>query len=106
MADEKPLKLTITPVDSSLPPVSVLFNPNAYTIVKPVTWTVQQPTSASAGETQPLLNAPTLVFGGGGSRTLTLELIFDVTEPIDEEPIQDVRTKTNAIVPVKPSAPL
>ena len=98
MADEKPQKLTITPVDSSLPPISVLFNPSSYTIVKPVTWTVQQPASDSAGETQPLLNAPTLVFGGGGSRTLTLELIFDVTEPIDDEPIQDVRTKTNAIV--------
>jgi len=98
MADEKPQKLTITPVDSSLPPVSVLFNPNSYTIVKPVTWTVQRPDSGAAGDTQPLLNAPTLVFGGGGSRTLTLELIFDVTEPIDDEPIKDVRTKTNAIV--------
>ena len=98
MADEKPQKLTITPVDSSLPPVSVLFNPTSYTIVKPVTWSVQRPESDSAGETQPLLNAPTLVFGGGGSRTLTLELLFDVTEPIDGQAVPDVRAKTNAIV--------
>lgn len=98
MAHEKPQKLTIKPIDSSLAPVSVMFNPTQYTIVKPITWTVQRPESDSAGETQPLLNAPTLVFGGGGSRTLTLELMFDVTEPIDGQTIQDVRTKTNAIV--------
>jgi nucleoid-associated protein YgaU len=98
VADEKPQKLTIKPVDSSLAPVSVMFNPTQYTIVKPITWTVQRPESDSAGDTQPLLNAPTLVFGGGGSRTLTLELVFDVTEPIDGQTIQDVRTKTNAIV--------
>jgi len=98
VANEKPQKLTIKPIDSSLTPVSVMFNPTQYTIVKPITWTVQRPESDSAGETQPLLNAPTLVFGGGGSRTLTLELVFDVTEPIDGQTIQDVRTKTNAIV--------
>jgi nucleoid-associated protein YgaU len=98
VADEKPQKLTIKPIDSSLAPVSVMFNPTQYTIVKPITWTVQRPESDSAGDTQPLLNAPTLVFGGGGSRTLTLELVFDVTEPIDGQTIQDVRTKTNAIV--------
>jgi nucleoid-associated protein YgaU len=98
VANEKPQKLTIKPIDSSLGPVSVMFNPTQYTIVKPITWTVQRPESDSAGETQPLLNAPTLVFGGGGSRTLTLELVFDVTEPIDGQTIQDVRTKTNAIV--------
>jgi hypothetical protein len=98
VADEKPQKLTIRAIDSSLPSVSVLFNPNSYTIVKPVTWSVQRPDSDSAGETQPVLNAPTLVFGGGGSRTLTLELLFDVTEPIDGQTIQDVRTKTNGIV--------
>ena len=98
MANEKPQKLTIKPIDSSLTPVSVMFNPTQYTIVKPITWTVQRPESDSAGETQPLLNAPTLVFGGGGSRTLTLELVFDVTEPIDGQTIQDVRTKTNAVV--------
>ena len=98
MADEKPQKLVIKPIDSSLAPVSVLFNPTSYTITKPVTWSVQTPTSGSAGETQPVLNAPTLVFGGGGSRTLNLELLFDVTEPIDGETIDDVREKTNAIV--------
>jgi hypothetical protein len=98
MADEKPKKLSIRPLDSSLPTVTVLFNPSSYTIVKPVTWSGPRTASGSAGETQPLLNAPTLVFGGGGSRTLTLELLFDVTEPIDGQTIQDVRTKTDAIV--------
>ena len=98
MADENPQKLTIKPIDSSLPPVTALFNPNSYTIVKPVTWSVQRPDSASAGETQPLLNAPTLVFGGGGTRSLTFELMFDVTEAIDGQPVQDVRAKTNAVV--------
>jgi LysM repeat protein len=98
MADEKPQKLLITPIDSNLAPVSVLFNPTSYTIVKPVTWTVQRPESDSAGDSQPLLNAPTLVFGGGGSRTLSLELLFDVTEPIDGQVIADVRAKTNAVV--------
>jgi hypothetical protein len=98
VADEKPQKLTIKPIDSSLPPVTALFNPSSYTIVKPVTWSVQKPQSGSSGDTQPLLNAPTLVFGGGGSRTLTFELLFDVTEPIGDQPIKDVRTKTNAVV--------
>jgi contractile injection system tube protein/LysM domain-containing protein len=86
---EKEGKLIIKPLDSDLPEVAVLFNPNSYTITKPVTWTG----SADRG-----LNAPTLVFGGGGSRTLTLELFFDVTEPVDGNVITDVRDKTNAIV--------
>lgn len=95
---EKPQKLTIRPIDSALPPVSVLFNPTAYTIVKPVTWSEPDSDSEADGDTQPLLNAPPLVFGGGGSRTLTLDLLFDVTQPVDGQAIQDVRTKTNEIV--------
>jgi hypothetical protein len=98
VADTNSLKLTITPEGQGLVPVSVMFNPNAYTIVKPVTWNVPQPSSSSGGATQKRLNAPTLEFGGGGSRVLTLELLFDVTEPVDSTPIADVRTKTNAIV--------
>jgi Contractile injection system tube protein/LysM domain len=92
-------KLRIKPLSpSSLPEVSVLFNPNAYVIVKPVTWNVPQASSGSTGQTDRSVNAPTLVFGGGGSRQLTLELLFDVTEPIDDVPIADVRTLTNDIV--------
>jgi hypothetical protein len=86
---EKEGKLIIKPLDSDLPEITVLFNPNSYTITKPVTWT---------GTSDRGLNAPTLVFGGGGSRQLTLDLFFDVTEPVDGTPIKDVRDKTNAIV--------
>jgi hypothetical protein len=89
MALEKDKKLRIKPLDSGLPEISVLFNPNAYSVVKPVTWT---------GEASRGLNAPSLDFGGGGSRQLTLELFFDVTEPIDGVPIKDVRQKTNEVV--------
>jgi nucleoid-associated protein YgaU len=92
-------KLRIKPLSpSALPEVSVLFNPNAYVIVKPVTWSVPQASSGGGGQTDRSVNAPTLVFGGGGSRQLTLELLFDVTEPIDDVPIADVRTLTNDIV--------
>lgn len=91
-------KLRIKPLSpSSLPEVSVLFNPNAYVIVKPVTWSVPQATS-DGSETDRSVNAPTLVFGGGGSRLLTLELLFDVSEPVNDVPVADVRTLTNAIV--------
>jgi hypothetical protein len=86
---EKEGKLIIKPLDSDLPEIAVLFNPNSYSITKPVVWT---------GTNDRGLNAPSLVFGGGGSRTLTMELLFDVTEPIDGKVIKDVRDKTNAVV--------
>jgi nucleoid-associated protein YgaU len=38
------------------------------------------------------------VFGGGGSRQLTLDLFFDVTEPVGGVMVKDVREKTDAIV--------
>jgi nucleoid-associated protein YgaU len=41
------------------------------------------------------VNAPTLNFGGGGSRELTLDLFFDVTENPD---VEDVRQETDKIV--------
>jgi contractile injection system tube protein/LysM domain-containing protein len=98
VADEKPQKLLIKPIKSSLPPISVPFNPTSYEIVKPVSWSAPA-TMGSKRRTQPLLNAPTLVFGGGGSRILTLDLLFDVTESDDDgNVIADVRTKTNAVV--------
>jgi hypothetical protein len=91
-------KLSIKPLSpSALPEIAVLFNPNSYTIVKPVTWTPPPTSAATEGQTDRKVNAPTLVFGGGGSRQLTLELFFDVTEPIDDETIEDVREKTNEI---------
>ncbi len=92
-------KLTIRPLPpSKLPPILVLFNPNAYSITKAVTWTA--PASASGGNTQTsrAVNAPLLEFGGGASRQLTLELFFDVTEPLERFTTDDVRNETNKVV--------
>ena len=91
-------KLKITPLSpSSLSPggIEVLFNPNSYSISKPVTWTQPQPAAGAARQTYRDLDAPPLVFGGGGARTLTLQLFFDVTE---NGPDADVRKETNMIV--------
>lgn len=95
-------KLHIKPMPpSGLAAFDVLFNPNTYSIVKPVTWSPQRAASATgadASATNRDLDAPPLEYGGGGSRTLTLQLFFDVTEPIDGREIADVREETNKIV--------
>ncbi len=100
-------KLKITPVkkegkqlvwDSEWEVVTVLFNPNSYSITKTVSWNPPQPSSGGRGETQRRTNAPILTFGGGGSRQLTLELFFDVTEPINGIPVADVRQETDKVV--------
>jgi nucleoid-associated protein YgaU len=106
MVLETPTKLTIKPLPpSKLPEITVQFNPTAYSITKPVTWSPQSSTGTSASTasttqsaTQINLNAPVLQFGGGGSRTLVLELFFDVTEPVEGKPVDDVRQLTNKIV--------
>ena len=91
-------KLKITPLSpSTLAPggVEVLFNPNTYSISKTVSWT---PPVITPGATPPNyrdLDAPPVVFGGGGARTLTLQLFFDVTELGQDA---DVRLETNKIV--------
>ena len=79
--------------------IPVLFNPNSYSITKTVTWSPPPSSTGSRARTQNKLNAPILSFGGGGSRQLTLELFFDVTE-LSAQPGQavDVRTETNKIV--------
>jgi hypothetical protein len=87
-------KLQITRLDQNIAKkearrFSVLFNPTSYSITSSVTWTPQ-------GSRK--LNAPALTYGGGASRTLTLELFYDVTEPIDGRRIDDVRQETNKIV--------
>jgi nucleoid-associated protein YgaU len=93
-------KLKIVPQPPSrLGEIEVLFNPTAYSISKSVTW--NPPENANGGEqskTQRALNAPILTFGGGDSRQLTLELMFDVTEPINGRIIDDVRQETNKIL--------
>jgi hypothetical protein len=96
-----PEKLEITPLSpSKLAKIAVMFNPNAYSITKTVRWDPPTPPTRTPGEqslpTQMKLNAPTLTFGGGGSRQLTLELFFDVTEPVLGE--RDVREETSKIV--------
>ena len=85
-------KLTITPLakdGSLLSPITVLFNPTSYAITKTVAW------GSDGSRTH---NAPMLTFNGGGSRQLTLELFYDVTEPINGQQLDDVRVKTNEIV--------
>jgi Contractile injection system tube protein len=93
-------KLKIVPQPPSrLGEIEVLFNPTAYSISKSVTW--NPPENSNGGEqskTQRALNAPILTFGGGDSRQLTLELMFDVTEPINGRIIDDVRQETNKIL--------
>lgn len=101
-------KLTITPFSKKgdrydrLPAIPVLFNPESYSISKSVTWSPPQSSSGSNARTQSKVNAPTISFGGGGSRQLSLELFFDVTGPIEQNgrkvPIADVRQETNKIV--------
>ena len=106
MVLETPTKLKIKPLPpSKLPEITVQFNPTAYSITKPVTWSSQSSTGTSASTasttqsaTQINLNAPVLQFGGGGSRNLVLELFFDVTEPVEGKPVDDVRQLTNKIV--------
>ena len=93
------VKLRIKPLaPSKLKEISVLFNPNSYSIRKSVTWGPPQTLTGKRSQTQRKVNAPTLTFGGGGSRQLTLELFFDVTEPVNGKKIDDVRKKTDKIV--------
>ena len=87
-------KLEMTPLDKNRVKIEakrfwVLFNPTSYSISTSVTWVPQ-------GSRE--LNAPPLTYGGGASRTLTLELFYDVTEPIDGTRIDDVRKETNKVV--------
>lgn len=87
-------KLEMTPLNKNGAKVEakrfkVLFNPTTYSIGSSVTW---------GAEASRQLNAPALTYGGGASRTLTLELFYDVTEPIDGVWIDDVRKETNKVV--------
>lgn len=94
-------KLTITPFSKQgqrleARKVSVLFNPNSYSITKTVKWSPPQNSTSGAAGPERHVNAPTLVFGGGDSRQLTLELFFDITEPTKRQ--KDVREETDKLV--------
>jgi len=103
MAELTKLKFTPRP-PSNLQPFDVLFNPTSYSVTKSVVWTQQAATSATTGTvsgtgtvtpaTNRELDAPPLVFGGGGARLLNLQLFCDVTEG----PQTDVREVTRQLV--------
>jgi hypothetical protein len=63
-------KATITNLDTNHK-ITVMFNPTEYTIAKSNTW-----------QAKPIVgkNVPKLDFTGGGSRTLSIELMLDVFE--------------------------
>jgi len=83
-------KLQIEPLDNvAIQPFKVMFNPNTYSISKNITWT---------GATSPEINAPTLSFSGADGRTLSLELFYDVTVPVNDVLVDDVRQETNKMV--------
>jgi LysM repeat protein len=92
-------KLNIQPLaPSRLAAFDVMFNPNTYSVAKPVTWRQPEHSGITGGVNYRELDAPPLVFGGGGARTLTLQLFFDVTEGGADGRTTDVRSETNKIV--------
>lgn len=103
LGQQKLAKLTITPLEKQgeqynrllKKAISVQFNPEAYSISKSVNWGPPENSSGQGTNTERQVNAPTVEFKGGGSRQLTLELFFDVTEAVNGE---DVRQETNKIV--------
>src|SRR5689334_15584564 len=74
----------------------VMFNPTTYSISKAVTWQPAGGRNKYGNANDAQTNAPSTSFGGGGSRTLALELFYDVTEANDSD--ADVRDETDRIV--------
>jgi hypothetical protein len=84
-----------------LPPIPLQFNPETYSISKSVTWGAPTDAAGKPISVQPGLNAPTILFHGGDSRQLSLELFFDTSIPVRQvglTQIEDVRKLTNKIV--------
>lgn len=83
---------------SKIPPFKVPFNPTSYRISKAVTWQASQSPTDPTEDTgvHRDQNAPQRHFSGGGSRILSFELFFDVTEPVNGVKA-DVRTETEQI---------
>jgi nucleoid-associated protein YgaU len=78
--------------------ITVMFNPESYSISKSVTWgpPASKDADSQKGQTALKLNAPIIEFSGGGSRQLSLELFFDVSDKKISAP--DVRSETSKIV--------
>ncbi len=98
-------KLVITPLDAQgipqlLKVIVVQFNPESVSVTKDVDWPGgAQPDAQGEPTGAPVrkLNAPPLQFSGGRNRRLTLNLFYDVTEPVAGVPVPDVRLLTNRI---------
>ena len=76
--------------------IEVLFNPTTYSISKSVSWEPSSGRARSGAGNDSRTNAPTTAFGGGGSRQLSLELFYDVTDRAAAG--ADVRDETDKIV--------
>jgi hypothetical protein len=78
------------------PPKKIIvpFNPASYTIHKTVNWAPPNTLDGQGETTERGINAPRLEPRGGDSRTITLDLFFDITENPD---VDDVRKQTNEI---------
>lgn len=95
-------KLEITPLDNRgnrlvRKRIKAQFNPDSYSVSKTVGWSDAKAEGDDAQAPNRKLNAPPLEFDGGHRRSLTLNLFFDVTEPVKGKRINDVRKLTNAV---------
>lgn len=72
--------------------ISCLFNPTTLQMVKANSW---------SGDTRPGRNAPELLFDGGQSGTMTLDLLFDTTA--DGKPVTDHTNKLTKLMAVDTS---
>jgi Contractile injection system tube protein/LysM domain len=106
MALDKDRKLRITPLPpSKLRAVVVLFNPTSYKVSKDVSWDApdapdEETKIEKATRVSRRVNSPGLEFKGGKSRSLEMELFFDITETtvVNGAALKDVRQLTNDIV--------
>lgn len=95
-------KLEITPLDKRgnrllRKRIKAQFNPDSYSVSKTVGWSDLKSEGDDTSAPNRALNAPPLDFDGGHRRSLTLNLFFDVTEPVKGKRVKDVRKLTNPV---------